>query len=245
MRRRGITLVELLLALAISILVTMAAGNAYVFGSRTSKNLSTGRETFARQAAFESSLTELFSHAYLDADATNLTTFFMSGDVLAGQSASSNSSSSGGEDALVFTVVGRKVPSPLLKSADDFETNNGKYGPVGGVSEIQLGTTPVGEGAAGREGLFLREQTPSDGDATQGGDESLLSEDIETIRFEFYDGTQWLTTWDTTTQATRRLPSAVRVTYKFRDETADRTLVLALPASDVTPENPVVEEMAS
>ena len=67
---------------------------------------------------------------------------------------------------------------------------------------------------------------------------------VDTLSFEFYDGTDWQTTWDTTTMTTRRLPSAVRVTYKFTDEETEHVLVFPVPTSDVTPDNPVVAETA-
>ena len=250
MRRRGITLVELLLALTISALVMMAAGSAYTFGARTTKRLGDGRDVFARRAAFERSLGDLFDHVYLDADTTNLNTYFVSGDALSGTSAAgglggSASGAGSSEGSLVFTVLGRRLPSTLLSSDEDFETNNEKFGAVAGVTEIQLGTTPVGSPSGEQAtGLFLREQTPSDADATQGGEESLLSPDVETIRFEFFDGTDWVTTWDTVTMVTKRLPAAVRVTYKFVDEDDERTLVFTLRASDVTPAKPIEQETA-
>ncbi len=253
-RRRGITLVELLLALTIASLVMMAAGNAYVFGARTQQELGAGRDAVAKRVVFEASLRDLFEHAYLDADANNLNTYFISGDALASKSvggSSSNSSSSGSgsggdQSSLCFTTIGRRLPTTLLSSTDDFETNNEKYGPIGGVTEIQLGASPVGTptGETEQGGLYLREQSPSDTDPTQGGEESKLSPDVDTISFEYYDGTQWLTTWDTTTMTTRRLPSAVRVTYRLKGDDVDKTLILAVPASDVTPDNPIQDTSA-
>lgn len=249
MRRRGITLIELLLAVSIAALVMMAASNAYIVGSRTAKTLGDGRDAVARQAAFEDALTDLFNHVYVDVDTTNLNTYFISGDALSGKSAQSGGSGSAGgstnEGGLAFTVVGRRLPNGLLASTEDFETNNRKYGPVAGVTEIQLGTSPVGSPTEEIRGLYLREQAPSDTDPTQGGRESQLANDVESISFEFYDGSQWTTTWDTTTMTTRRLPSAVRVTYRLIGETEDRILTFAVPASDVTPDNPVAQETVS
>ncbi len=247
MRRRGITLVELLLAMAISALVMLTAGGIYTFAARTTQTLGEGRDVFARRAAFENALGDLFAHAYVDVDSTNLNTYFVSGDSLSNTSSSTGSNAANAasdEGTLVFTVLGRRIPSAYLSSTEDFETNNEKFGPVGGVAEIQLGTSPVGE-APVSEGLFLREQTPADTDATQGGEESLLSPDVETIRFEFFDGENWVTTWDTVSMGTRRLPSSVRVTYKFRDEDEERIVVYPIPNSDVTPDNPLQQETAS
>lgn len=251
MRRRGITLVELLLALAISVMVMMAAGNAYVIGLRNARDLSRGRDALARRSAFMATLTDLFGHAYVDADTTNANTYFLSGDAIASAvttttsgtvSASGNASSGSGDNtSLVFTVMGRQLPRGLLSSTADFETNNGTYGPVAGVTEVQLGMTATGTPSAGQTGLFLREQAPADTDPSQGGFESVLSPDVESISFEFYDGAQWLTTWDTTTMTPRRLPSAVRVTFRLKDDTEDTIVTFAVPTSDVTTDNPVTQ----
>ena len=260
MRRRGITLVELLLALAISALVMMAASDAYVVGARTAKTLGDGRDVLARRAAFEATLTDLFEHAYLDADTTDLNTYLISGDALASKSSTTSgagttgagattstqggatgSGGTGDNSSLAFTVLGRRLQTDVLASADDFETNNQNYGPLGGIEEVELSTTAVGQPTNGQTGLFIRQQSPADSDPTQGGRESLLSSDVTSISFEFYDGTQWETTWDTTTMTPRRLPAAVRVTYRFSGETQDRILVFAVPTSDVTTDNPVTE----
>lgn len=256
MRQRGITLIELLLALFVASLVIAAAGSAYVAGGRTAQTLSSGRDVAAKRAAFENGLTDLFEHAFVDPDATNTNTYFLSGDAISSSGSASvgatttggssgANSSSGSNDSIAFTVLGRRLPSTTLASTDDFETNNGKYGALGGVTEVELGTTPVGSPSGGETGLFLREQTPSDADASQGGEETVLSSEVESVSFEFYDGTEWQTSWDTTTMTTRRIPSAVRVTYRFTGESVDHIITFAVPSSDVTPDNPVTTETAS
>ena len=241
MRRRGITLIELLLALTIASLVMMVAGGAMTFGSRTVQTLGRGRDAVARRVAFENDLADLFSHAFVDPDSSNTSTFFVCG---ASSGEIGGEASSTDNNSVTFTVLGRRLPSALVASEDDFEANNDKYGAAGGTTEIGLSTSAVGTDAADRAGLFLREQTPSDGDPTQGGLESVLSPDVDTISFEFYDGTDWQTSWDTTTMSVRRIPSAVRVTYKFTDEETERVLVFPVPTSDVTPDNPVELEAA-
>lgn len=261
-RQRGITLIELMLALTIATLVIMAASNAYIVGATTAQTLGNGRDTLARHVAFENTLRDLFEHAYVDADTTDLNTYFISGDVLASKavtgttgttgSSSTNSAASGSASgsnsdtsSLCFTVIGRRIQSNVLSSADDFETNNQNFGPLGGVTEVELGTTPVGQPTGSPTGLFIRQQSPADSDPTQGGRESQLSDDVDTISYEFFDGTDWQTTWDTTTMTPRRLPSAVRITYRLVGDTQDRILVFALPGSDVTPDNPVTETTTS
>ena len=249
MRRRGITLVEVLIAATISAIVMGAAGTAYVEGLRAARGLSQGRDVIARRTVFENTLKNLFAHAYVDADATNTTTYFISGDSISASTPNSTGTSASGgagdDGSVVFTTLGRRLPSTLLSSTEDFETNNEKFGAVSGVTEVQLGTSPIGRPTGGEEGLFLREQSPSDNDPSQGGTESLLLPDVETISFEFYDGTGWITTWDTNTQGTRRLPSAVRVTYRLQGDAEDRIIVFPIPTSDVTSDDPLAQETAS
>ena len=128
-----------------------------------------------------------------------------------------------------------------MDTTDDFETANQKFGPQGGVSEYTLSLSPTGQPTTDKQGLFLRVQTPADGDAKQGGNETLFMEGISTIQFEFWDGQQWLTTWDSVAVQTRRLPAAVRVTYRGANETTDRVIVIRLPLSDVTATNPITQ----
>jgi hypothetical protein len=137
----------------------------------------------------------------------------------------------------VFTARGERVPSAVLLSQDDFETNNERFGPQGGTAEIAISTTPVGE-AGNRTGVFLREQRPADGDETQGGNESVLDPEVTDIRFQFYDGAQWVGDWDTD-ETGRRIPAIVRVIYRIADEEQDRNLFIKLPLSDVTQDDPV------
>lgn len=58
------------------------------------------------------------------------------------------------------------------------------------------------------------------------------------ILFEFWDGTQWITSWDTDSDG-RRLPAAVRVTYRVSSDTDEHSFVVRIPTSDVTADNPM------
>ena len=142
---------------------------------------------------------------------------------------------------MTFTTTSPAPPQRALdNSTDDFETQQTANGPVGGLAEISLGMTPIGN-AGDKTGLFERVQRPSDGDPTQGGNESVLSADITSIGFQFWDGQQWLDTWDTTKMTPPRLPQSVQVTYKLKSEPNGIThlFVAPIPSSDVTPSNPV------
>ncbi len=138
--------------------------------------------------------------------------------------------------SLVFTAGGERVP-PSYQAADDtLDTLNERYGPVGGLAEVSLSTTALGE-PNGQTGLYLREQRPPDADSEQGGYESVFEASVEQIGFEFFDGSTWVTSWDTQS-GERRLPAAVRVSYRRTGED-DRQIVIMVPASDVTVRNPI------
>ena len=96
----------------------------------------------------------------------------------------------------------------------------------------------MGSPSAQVSGVIIREQHPADGDNTQGGTESVLDPDVTSLTYEFFDGSDWQPTWSTS-NGTKRLPAAVRVTYQVKDEDSQRVLVIRLPNSDVTTDNPV------
>ncbi len=100
----------------------------------------------------------------------------------------------------------------------DFETRNESFGAVGGLSEVSVSDTPVGENApADLNATFMREQRPADSDPDQGGYEKVFSDRATQITFEFYDGQEWLTEWDTR-DGNRVLPYAVRVRYVWDED---------------------------
>ncbi|MEI7987326.1 MAG: hypothetical protein WCI55_17020, partial [Armatimonadota bacterium] len=145
------------------------------------------------------------------------------------------------ENQLVFSGLSPRIPSELIESTDDFETLNQTFGPEGGMTEYSLSLTPVGN-APVDQALFIRHQTPSDGDPSQGGLESIIDPDIESISYEFYNGTGWDVSWDTTSMNPPRLPAAIRITYRRRNDEVDHYFVVRLIHSDVTVDNPVTQE---
>lgn len=231
MRRaqRAFTLIELLVAITILGILLGALTAAYSQSIDQDARIRQGRDSVATRLAFETRFSDLLRHAYLSPDSTDLTTFFVAEDTGAGA------------ETMTFTVLGQRVPRTVVNSTDDFETLNERVGPQGGVAEIAFSVTPVGN-APTSQGLFLREQRPSDGDPTQGGYEEVLDENITQVSFEFWDGLAWVPTWDTRTQTTRRLPAAVRMTYRLTDDTTDRTYIVRIPGSDVTANNPITQD---
>lgn len=229
-KQRGLTLLELLVALIGSAILIGGVALSYEVAASWQRRSPEKRDAMEKVTRFQDRLIHLLENAYITSDENDADTYFMSG-----------TGDEVGADALslVFTSTGDN-PSEAFLTADtetDFETLNESYGPQAGIAEISLSLTPVGD-APVNEGLFLREQRPADGDETQGGKESVLNPDVESIYFEFWDGSEWATSWST--DEIRRLPAAVRVTYRLRDEDSDRVLIVRLKNSDVTTQNPAV-----
>lgn len=225
---------ELLLALAIIGLVTAGAVSAFVAGIDIERRLQSDSRESERLTALQRNLRELVSRAYLSTTVGDQGTYLVgaSGEGLGGGLLGAPA------DELTFTAVGLRSPSAALDSADDFETQNERFGPQGGLVELTLSTIPF-DAPDGQSGLFLREQRPADGDPTQGGRQRLLDPDVESVEFEFFDGLDWQPQWDTRTQGAPRLPSAVRVRLMLRDRDEPVVFVIPLVNSDVTPDDPV------
>ncbi len=236
LRRRGVSLIELLVVITMSALVVIGAVRAFSAGLDYQLRVIPAREEHLSRQRFEDRLARLIRSAYISTDEQDPSTYFIAG---VGGGSEPAPGASVGADTLVFTVLGMPPNSSFAASQEDFETRNEIFGPQGGAAEIQISTFPVGE-AGDRVGLFVREQRPSDGDPYQGGFESVLEARVVSMTFEFWNGEAWTYEWDTQTQGARRLPAAVRVTYAFEgEEETPRVLVVRLPLSDVTPENPL------
>ena len=243
-RMGGITLIELLLVLAMS--TVLAAALTFALGSaiKLQEANEAQQANYSRTHAMEQELERTLEGARLNLSASNpatgSTVTTSSAPTSYFQGLSDGGSSEEGSDRLTFTTTAPGVPVAAMDDTSDFETQQETRGPIGGLSEISIGMTPVGD-AGENTGLFERIQRPSDSDPTQGGFESDLDPDIASIGFEFWDGTQWQTSWDTTQMTPPRLPEAVQVTYTIRNEAGspEHQFVIPIFASDVTPNNPV------
>jgi hypothetical protein len=237
-RRRGLTLIELLTVAAMSGIIILALSLALAAALRFEREAPRIVDDFERRMHVESQIRSLLRLAYITADEEDEFTYFIGGSSGLGLG---SIGAEAGADEITFTIAGSRIPPGYLTAAEeDLGTLNRDFGPVGGVAEISLSTSPYAY-APVQEGLFLREQRPADGDPTQGGFQSLLSAEVQTISFEFFDGLNWSGSWDTTTGLERRLPAAVRVSYTLRDEEEGlvRVFVVRLPNSDVTADNPL------
>jgi len=240
--RRAFTVVELMVVAAIFVVVMAAVTQAYITGVDLEKKMRTNRDKTSVARDFADRMTDFIRHAYLWGDSADTASFFIGSQGIPTSTANSagNDLTQAGADTLTFTIAGTRIPTAVTESEDDFEQNNQRFGPQGGVEEVGISMTAVGDPGT-RTGLFLREQRPADGDPSQGGNETLFADNVTSIQFEFFDGEDWQPDWDTRTQGTKRLPSAVRVTYRFEGDETDRILVIRVPASDATPDNPVSE----
>jgi prepilin-type N-terminal cleavage/methylation domain-containing protein len=228
-KRRGLTLIELLVALALT--VGVAVSLAVIFRSAVDFSLR-GTETIDQRQVAQDQVNEieqLVEGAYLTPDATDTKAYFV---------AQSLAGVTGGPDTLTWTTVGVRINgrATLTNTNSTFEDLNSSIGPQGGLAEVSLSVQPVGGDATGN-GLFLRVQRPADGDITQGGRERLLIPDVTSVNFEFWNGTNWVTEWDTR-QGDRRLPSLVRITLGTQENATARVLTIPVRSSDVTTQSP-------
>lgn len=71
----------------------------------------------------------------------------------------------------------------------------------------------------------------------------MLAEEIEVLQFEYHDGYEWLSEWDS--QAEGRLPNAVGIKIRFRDEEFDEQSITRQTVSELTREFNIVVPIAS
>ncbi len=233
-RQRGVSMVELMVVVICMAIILAASFPVAMTALRHTESVKDSRVVYNRNAQFEDRLRSILENAYLSSDTTDTKSYFRGGQDLPQTQAGQDTDPS----TLEFTAVSPRIPSEVLDSNADFETLNQTYGPEGGMTEYEIGLTPIGESPVD-SGLFMRHQTPADGDPTQGGYQTVLDPDIDSISYEFYNGTDWDVTWDTQSSNTPRLPAAVRITYHRKSDSADHYFVVRLINSDVTPDNPV------
>jgi prepilin-type N-terminal cleavage/methylation domain-containing protein len=224
----GYTLLELLIASIIVGVLTMALARAFGAVLLYPKLAEGSRSREAARIQFEDAVRAMLQTASVTSTTTDTSSFFLGGQ-----------DATGAADRLTFTTERTSIPGRVLASTNDFETQNQLMGPQGGFEEVSIGLTPIGQ-TAQSSGVFLRQQRPSDGDATQGGFESCLDTQVTDLEWDFFDGNNWIQDWDSRT-VQRRIPASVRLTYFLEGESDPHVLVVRLLKSDVTPQNPVLE----
>lgn len=229
-RSRGVTLVEILIAISLMAILGLVLARSLEAGTNLERRMNQNWSRVSAEREFERRLRQSIGSARLSATTGATSSFFYAGAVALGGNGITSDSVTWTGDA--------SPPAVLVEASGTFEELNERIGPQGGLAEYSLSTTPIGQ-AGGRTGLFLRVQVPADGDPTQGGFEQLLNENIDSLSFEFFDGLVWVGAWDTSLSNPPRIPAAVRMTYRLTGDAREHQLVIRLKHSDVTPENPV------
>lgn len=238
--RRGVTLIELLVVVVMLGFIIAGAVRALAVAVEVELRLRDGTREAQRLAAFEREVGDLLKQAFLPATPSE-TAYFIgtaAGSTLPTPGTILGQGAGAFADEVTFTAVGIRPRLAALESDADFEELNATFGPQGGPMEVSISTFGINV-PDDRSGIFLRTQRPADGDPSQGGRQRLWLSEITSIQFEFFDGLEWRPTWDSRGNEQNRLPAAVRVTYRPREQDADRVFVVRLLHSDATPNDPV------
>lgn len=229
---KGLSLIELLIGLLMMTVLAVALSYAFIAGVDMQRQHDKDKVGGDKTAAMEKRLTTLLKGTILTPALTDMTSYFEASSTYGANVTDL------GSDTLTFTTSGLGVPMVSQTSQDDFETQTQEYGPIGGIDEVSWTVTSQGD-PGNHTGLFERIQRPSDGDPTQGGYETLLTDTVERIGFQFWNGTTWVTSWDTI-GGQRRLPAAVMVSYVLKGDPSStvKQLWISIPESDVTATNP-------
>jgi prepilin-type N-terminal cleavage/methylation domain-containing protein len=111
--------------------------------------------------------------------------------------------------------------------ADDADDFFAAFGPT---HPPVLGTEP--------HRLLRREATMIQRDTIDAARATVFVEDVASLAFQFYDGTEWRDVWDSADPNSRRLPRAVRIDLALYDEAGDVhhfATAVDLPLSDTPP----------
>jgi type II secretory pathway pseudopilin PulG len=226
------SLLELLIGIAIVAIVLTTAARAFSLGLNFDLQSQVTRNAYSQRVRFEDRMTALIRGANLHGAGDYFISPIPLTDVV--QQVPLDDGLGSGSMSLVFTGNQQLQPKVLNASGLDFPTMNTRYGAWGAAVETAFSLTPVGN-AQGRTGLFLRMQCPADSDPTQGGTEGLISDKVQDIRFQFFDGTQWTSTWDSGKTEKGKLPQKVQIQYLFVGDDQPHTFFVRLPLYDSTP----------
>lgn len=229
----GVSLIELLIVLVILVILTSAIGFAFAAELNMRRMQEARRyQTTDANMSMRNEIKRLLEGAKISSSTTDATTFFIG--------EASGGSTELGCDRLTFTTTEPGVPYAAIASTDDYATQQTARGPVGGIAEVSLSTTAVGS-PVNKSGLYERMQRPSDSDSSQGGIEWVLDMHISRIGFQFWNGQDWVSTWDTTSD--RHLPEQVKISYTTTEQPdAVRVFIVSIPSSDVDSQNPDTQQ---
>jgi type II secretion system protein J len=197
-RARAFTLLEVLLAVAVFAIV-LAAINSVFFAALRLRNKTA--------EAFEAALPLSHALAVLKGDLAGLMP--PSGGALAGQLQSAVTSNA------TVTLTGERVSPDLFTCSAIVDDTS----PFSEVQKVAYYLAIPTNNSAGRDlvRLVTRNLLPTLADEPA---QQWLMSGVETMLFQYYDGTQWLDTWDSTTAS--NLPLAVKVQIELASNPAAR-----------------------
>src|SRR5579862_5324606 len=138
-RDRGLTLLELMISIALSAVLIVAADGAFSTAIAFDKQSSRVQLANETSVNFEQRIKNLLRGAYVSASTTDSMTYFL------GMTTGNGGPDASLADTLTFTTLtGGSMNPAALNSDDDFETLNTNFGAQGGVTEVSLSTTAVG-----------------------------------------------------------------------------------------------------
>ena len=226
-RSGGFTLLELLLAVAAFALV-LAAINGVFYGALKLRNKAV--------AGFDESLPLQQTLTILKRDLANivvpggtlsgtLQTSANSGMNSSASSSSSSSTSSSSSGINTSTLVNNGMvlgqSSPTIYTATGSLDETSPFAEVQKVSYQLVSSTNLSSTGRDLVRSVTRNLLPTLQD--QAVKQSLLT-GVQSITFQFHDGTQWRDAWDSTTADSARLPRAIKVQLQMAAEPSARTL---------------------
>lgn len=215
-RARGFTLIEVLLAVAIFGMVVVAMHLVF-FGALRLRNRTT--------AALEATVPLQQALAIMRRDLAGLV---VPGGTLSGvlqTTLTANSATSAGTNDSAVSGLGSTSATIDLQGrvGPDLYTAVGILSEDRPWAEVQKVAYRLAESTNNTPGLDLfrvvtRNLLPT---LTEDSEDQWLMGGVETVEFEFYDGTLWRDYWDSSTEETP-LPAAIRVAIQLTDDSDAR-----------------------
>ena len=258
-RRAGYTLLEMTLALVIALIIL---GAVYEFLNRQIAMGEIGRdmteESSLARAILEQMATDISGNlggydpvqATTDGSQSSSTTTTSSSTTTPAASSTTQQTTaapfnlgiSGTDSCLILTSS--RVPRELV-AYDKLQLDSSQLSPVSDIRRISywfLNGGSTGSGLAKQEvvcatGTDLQETPPDVSNA----DQMIIAPEVKNVLFEYFDGTDWQSTWDGTTLSGDGItpigpPAAIRITLTIRSRdglhTTDYKHVVAVQAGN-------------
>ena len=144
MKRRGLTLIELLIVLAMTGIILVGLTGSYEIALRFQREVPAREAERQAELSFIKQLRLSLEGAYLSEDEDDLTSYFI---------ATSADGVSGNPDTITFTTTAFAPSGDFIAAEGDFETLHADFGPQGGLTELGLTARSVASSAFGENNL--------------------------------------------------------------------------------------------